>query len=189
MIHFNLLPWREARRRERQRTFVASMLLAALLGLAVVVLVSCWNAGKLAAQTERHTLLAAENALLDVRIREIAGLRQEIEALKARQKAVENLQANRNQPVYLMDEMTALVPAGVVLKSMHQADNITVTGYAQSNERVSEFLRNLGSQGRWLTKPELVEIKSATLGQGKDQRKVFEFTLTIGWVRAAGERS
>lgn len=189
MIHFNLLPWREARRRERQRAFVASMLLAAVLGLAVVMLVSFWNAGKLAAQTERHTLLAAENALLDVRIREIAGLRQEIEALKARQKAVENLQSNRNQPVYLMEEMTALVPAGVVLKSLRQADNITVTGYAQSNERVSEFLRNLGSHGRWLTQPELVEIKSATLGQGKDQRKVFEFTLTIGWVRATRERS
>lgn len=189
MILFNLLPWREARRRERQRSFVASMLLAAVLGMAIVVLVSLWNAGKLAAQAERHTLLAAENALLDVRIREIAGLRQEIDALKARQKAVETLQANRNQPVYLMDEMTALVPPGVVLKSMRQADNITVTGYAQSNERVSEFLRNLGSHGRWLTQPELVEIKSATLGQGRDQRKVFEFTLTVGWVRAARERS
>ena len=124
-----------------------------------------------------------------MRIREIAGLRQEIDALRARQKAVETLQANRNQPVYLMDEMTALVPAGVVLKSLRQADNITITGYAQSNERVSEFLRNLGSHGRWLTQPELVEIKSATIGQGKDQRKVFEFTLTIAWVRDAKERS
>lgn len=189
MIHFNLLPWREVRRRQRQRDFVASMLLSALLGVAVVVLVSFWNAGKLSAQAERHTLLAAENALLDGRVREIAGLRQEIEGLKARQKAVETLQANRNQPVYLMDEMTALVPAGVVLKSLRQADNIIVSGYAQSNERVSEFLRNLGKHGRWLTQPELVEIKSATLGQGKDQRKAFEFTLSIGWAPAARERS
>lgn len=189
MILFNLLPWREERRRKQQRAFVASMLLSALLGLAMVVLVSLWNAGKLAAQSERLALLAAENALLDVRIREIAGLREQIDALKARQKAVETLQANRNQPVYLMDEMTVLVPAGVVLKSLRQADNITVSGYAQSNERVSEFLRNLGKQGRWLTQPELVEIKSASFGQGKDQRKVFEFTISIAWMRALKERS
>jgi type IV pilus assembly protein PilN len=183
MILFNLLPWREERRRERQRAFVASMLLAAVLGLAVVLLLSFWNAAKLSAQAERHQLLKADIAQLDVRIREIAGLRQEIDALKARQKAVENLQANRNLPVYLMDEMTALVPVGVVLKSLRQADNILVSGYAQSNERVSEFMRNLGKQGHWLTQPELVEIKSATLGQGKDQRKVFEFTLSINWAR------
>ena len=189
MILFNLLPWREARRREQQRSFVASILLAALLGLAMVVLISLWNAGKLVAQSERIAMLKAENALLDERIREVAGLREEIDALKARQTAVETLQANRNQPVYLMDEMTALVPAGVVLKSLRQADNITVTGYAQSNERVSEFLRNLGKQGRWLTQPELVEIKSASFGQGKDQRKVFEFTVSIGWTRASRERS
>lgn len=189
MIHFNLLPWREALRRQRQRTFVASLLLAAVLGLGVVILISFWNASKLAAQRERHMLLASENALLDVRIREVAGLRQEIEALRARQKAVETLQANRNQPVYLMDEMTALVPVGVMLKSLRQADTIIVSGYAQSNERVSEFLRNLGNHGRWLAQPELVEIKSATLGQGKDQRKVFEFTLSIAWVRASKERS
>jgi type IV pilus assembly protein PilN len=67
----------------------------------------------------------------------------------------------------------------VALKSIQQTDSITLTGYAQSNARVSEFLRKLGTQAHWLVSPELIEIKSASLGQGKDSQKIFEFTLNI----------
>jgi type IV pilus assembly protein PilN len=86
-----------------------------------------------------------------------------------------------------MDEFSALVPAGVVLKSIKQADNIVVTGYAQSNARVSEFLHKLTAQGRWLVQPDLIEIKSASVGQGKDLRKIVEFTLTVGLARLSPE--
>lgn len=179
MIHVNLLPWRELRRRERKRAFVGFLMLAALLGGCLVVIVTGLNARQLAAQLDRNNLLKAENLLLDLRIKEIASLREDIEALKARQTAVETLQANRNQPVYLLDELASLVPAGVALKSIRQTDSITLTGYAQSNARVSEFLRKLGTQAHWLVNPELIEIKSASLGQGKDSQKIFEFTLNI----------
>lgn len=87
-----------------------------------------------------------------------------------------------------MDEFAALVPLGVVLKSIKQTDNIVVTGYAQSNARVSEFLRQLTAQGRWLGQPDLIEIKSANIGQGKDLRKIVEFTLTVSLARPSSER-
>ena len=187
MIRFNLLPWRDASRRQRKRDFAGFLMLAALLGVAMVLVVSALNASALADQAGRMGMLKTENALLDTRISEIAGLRQDIETLRARQTAVETLQSNRNQPVYLMDEFSALVPAGVVLKSIKQADNIVVTGYAQSNARVSEFLRKLNAQGRWLVQPDFIEIKSASVGQGKDLRKIVEFTLTVGLARPSPE--
>ncbi len=188
MINVNLLPWRELRRRERKRAFAGFLMLAALLGGLVVAIVTGLNASQLAAQLERNNLLKTENLLLDLRLKEIASLREDIEALKARQAAVETLQANRNQPVYLMDELASLVPAGVALKSIRQADNITLTGYAQSNARVSEFLRKLGTQARWLIRPELIEIKSASLGQGRDSQKIVEFTLNISLASQPQER-
>jgi type IV pilus assembly protein PilN len=188
MIRFNLLPWRDAQRRERKRAFNGNLLLAALLGFIVVLVVSGLNAASLADQSERHALLDAEIAVLDKSIREIASLRQDIDTLKARQSAVETLQANRNQPVYLMDELASLVPSGVILKSIKQADTIIISGYAQSNARVSELLRNLGTQAHWLTQPELVEIKSASYGQGKDARKIFEFNLSVSLARTPLER-
>jgi type IV pilus assembly protein PilN len=87
-----------------------------------------------------------------------------------------------------MDELASLVPSGVILKSIKQADTIIISGYAQSNARVSELLRNLGTQAHWLTQPELVEIKSASYGQGKDARKIFEFNLSVSLARTPLER-
>lgn len=155
------------------------LLLSALAGAAVVVSVMLHTANLLDDQASRNAMLAEENRRLDQRIGEIATLNDEITALKARQSAVENLQARRNYSVYLFDELASLVPSGVMLKSVKQSGPIVVAGYAQSNARVSEFLRNLSAQARWLTRPELIEIKSAIYGQGKDARKIFEFSLKL----------
>jgi type IV pilus assembly protein PilN len=101
--------------------------------------------------------------------------------LKARQQAVEDLQADRNQPVYLMDELAQQVPEGVYLKSFKQdGQRVLLNGYAQSNERVSEFLRNLSNNSAWLERPDLIEIRSVNLGQGKDAKKIFDFTINVG---------
>jgi type IV pilus assembly protein PilN len=117
--------------------------------------------------------------MLDRRLQEIKNLRQDIDALKARQSAVENLQSDRSLPVRLFDELTNRVPSGVVLKSIKQTDHLVLTGMAQSNGRVSELLRNLAESSSTLGQAELVEIKAASLGQGKELKKVYEFNVTI----------
>ena len=179
MIEFNLLPWREAQRREQRRLFNGLLVLSALCGLMVVLLVSAWNAAQLSTQHGRNALLQSENKILESRLREIKGLQQDINALKARQHAVESLQSDRARPVHLLDELTTRVPSGVALKSIKQTDHLVLTGLAQSNARVSELLRNLSQSSPWFGKAELVEIKAASLGQGKEARKVYEFNVTI----------
>lgn len=181
MIRINLLPHREEKRRQRKAAFVRLLALASLAGLAIAVAYATFVGAKISDQNQRNDFIRAENAKLDAQIKEIATLKQEIEALQARQQAVEDLQSDRNQPVYLMDELVKQVPEGIYLRSFKQDNQrVAVTGYAQSNERVSELLRNLSNNSPWLERPDLIEIRLANLGQGKDARKVFDFTVNVG---------
>ena len=137
------------------------------------------------AQQARNDFLKAEIGRLEVQIKDIAMLRAEIEALKARQKAVEGLQTDRNTPVYLLDELVKQTPEGVYLTSVKQSGNVVlVSGMAQTNERVSEFLRNTLYNSPWLERPELVEIKTAAPAPGaaaaaRDQRRLNEFSMRL----------
>ena len=105
----------------------------------------------------------------------------EIASLRARQQAVENLQADRNLPVYLLNEIVRQLPEGVFLSSLRQQNlSVTITGTAQSNERVSELLRNFSYNSPWLTKPELVEIVAGNMALSpRDQRRVANFTMRV----------
>lgn len=181
MVKINLLPHREEKRRQRKNFFVVMLAAAAVLGGVVVLAVGGFYAAKIANQTQRNDFIKGENAKLDIQIKEIATLKEEIEALKARQQAVEDLQSDRNQPVYLMDELVKQVPEGVYLKSFKQeGQRVVLNGFAQSNERVSELLRNLGNNSPWLERPDLVEIRATNVGQGKDAKKIFDFTVNVG---------
>lgn len=185
MIKINLLPHREAKRKQKKAAFLALLILCAILGATVVLAVGGYNARRLSIQTERNRVIKAALTELDKKIVEIATLKQEIEALKARQQAVEDLQGDRNQPVYLMDELLKQTPAGVYLKAFKQeGQRVSVIGAAQSQERVSEFLRNLASRSPWLERPDLIEVRSAVLGQGTSVKKVVEFTLFVSIKRA-----
>jgi len=180
MIRINLLPHREAKRKQKQKAFVAMLVLGGLLGAAVVLLVGGWNASRIAIQEQRNLALKNENAKLDKKIKDIATLKEEIEALKSRQQAVEDLQGDRNQPVYLLDELVRQTPDGVFLKSVKQdGQRVFLNGVAQSQERVAELLRNLSGQSPWLEAPDLTEVKAATVTQNKAARKVVEFTLAV----------
>lgn len=181
MIRINLLPHREEKRKQRKKEFVAMMLLSAIVGALIVIAVGGYFSSQLSEQEQRNTFIKNENARLDEEIKEVASLKQEIEALKARQQAVEDLQGDRNQPIYLMDELAQQVPEGVYLKSFKQdGQRVLLNGYAQSNERVSELLRNLGNHSPWLERPDLIEIRSVGIGQGKDAKRVFEFSINAG---------
>ncbi|NVD99646.1 PilN domain-containing protein [Massilia sp. BJB1822] len=180
MIRINLLPHREEKRKQRKAAFFALLTLGGLLGVALVLLVGGYNARAIAIQDQRNEVLKKAIVELDKKIATIATLKQEIEALKARQQAVEDLQGDRNQPVYLLDELVKQTPSGVYLKGFKQdGQRVTVGGYAQSQERVSELLRNLAGASPWLEKPDLIEVRAANLAQGKSTKKVVEFNLIV----------
>jgi type IV pilus assembly protein PilN len=180
MIRINLLPHREEKRKQKKAAFFAMLALGGVVGVGIVLLVGGYNARAISIQEQRNQVLKTAIVELDKKIAEIATLKQEIEALKARQQAVEDLQGDRNQPVYLLDELVTQTPPGVYLKGFRQeGQKVAVNGFAQSQERVSELLRNLAGVSPWLEKPDLVEVKSTGLGQGKSARKVVEFNLNV----------
>ncbi len=189
MILINLLPHREEKRRQRRRSFFA--------GLGASVVVGVLAAGTwfmvlqqmTAAQQVRNDFLAAEIKRLEGQIKDIANLKSEIDGLKARQGAVEDLQTNRNVPVYLLDELVKHTPEGIYLTSIKQTgEQVMVTGVAQTNERVSEFLRNTQNHSKWLQKPELVEIKLVALTPStgsREQRRLFDFSMRVSLTKPA----
>lgn len=182
MILINLLPHREASRKRRKETFYAALGAAALLGGLIAGAAYVWYQAQISGQQSKNTYLQSEIKKLEVDIKEISTLQAEITALRARQQAVEDLQGNRNLPVHLLNELVKQLPDGVYLTSMKQDNQIvTLQGMAQSNERVSELLRNLGNNSPWLVKPELVEITAANVSlSARDQRRVASFTMRIG---------
>lgn len=180
MIKINLLPHREEKRQQKKHDFYTLLVLASIIGVVIIIAVGIFNATEILVQNQRNHLIKAENDKLDEEIKEIATLREEIDGLKARQQAVEDLQGDRNQPVYLLSELVTQTPEGIYLKSVKQdGQRVVLSGYAQSNERVSEYLKNLNGHSDWLSKPELVVINAVGLGQGKAARKVFEFTVNV----------
>jgi len=181
VILINLLPHREAARKRRKEAFQVTMFLAVVVGLLVAALVYWWFQSRIENQQDRNAYLSSQIAVLDKQIKEIAGLEGEINALRERQKAVEALQANRNLPVHLLNELVRQLPEGVYISSIKQNGlQVEMKGVAQSNERVSEVLRNLSGNTAWFAKPDLKEIVASTVALSpKDQRKVVNFNLSF----------
>ena len=188
MILVNLLPHREEKRRLRKRAFFVSLALCAMGGLAIVGLWYSVLQQLTSAQESRNAFLTGEIKKLDLQIADIANLRAEIDALKARQKAVEDLQTDRNVPVHLLNELVRQTPEGVFITSIKQTGQVVaVNGIAQTNERVSEFIRNTLYNSPWLEKPELVEIKAAAATTaGREQRRLFDFSMRVTLKRQQG---
>lgn len=187
MILINLLAHREALRKQKRVFFFVTLGVSALVGGLMCGAVYAWYQSQISSQKDKNTLLKKEITKLDSQIKDIAGLQQEIAALRARQSAVEELQANRNMPVFLMSELVKQLPDGVYINSLKQ-DNQTllVSGVAQSNERVSELLRNLANNSPVLYRPELVEITAATASiSARDQRRVSHFSMRMSIKRAS----
>ncbi len=189
MILINLLPHREATRKRKRELFFIALGIAALTGVLLCGAVYSWYQAQISGQQGKNTFLKTEITRLESQIKEIAGLQQEIAALRARQNAVEDLQGNRNLPVYLLNELVKQLPDGVYLNSMKQDNQVVLlTGVAQSNERVSELLRNLGNNSVWLTKPELVEITASSIAlSARDQRRVSSFSMRVALKRASDQ--
>lgn len=187
MILINLLPHREEARKRRKEAFQATMFASFLLGLAIAGAIYWWFQIMITDQQNKNAFLQQEIKVLEGQIKEIASIEDEIAALRARQKAVEDLQSDRNLPVHLLSELVKQLPDGVYVTAIRQAgQTITMQGMAQSNERVSELLRNLASNTPWLAKPELAEITASTVALSqRDQRRVSAFNLRFQLVRAS----
>ena len=187
MILINLLPHREAARKRRREAYQATMVVSALLGLVIAGLIYWWFQMMISDQQDRNAFLKREITVLEGQIKEIATLEGEITALRARQKAVEDLQSDRNLPVHLLNELVKQLPDGVYITSLKQeGEMVTMQGMAQSNERVSEMLRNFTDNTPWFSKPELVEIVAANVAlTPRDQRRVAAFTLRFRLVRSS----
>ena len=187
MILINLLPHRETARKQQRNAFNVSLGIAALVGTLVAAGIFLWLQALISDQQRQNLILQNEIKRFDAQIKDIAGLEAEITALRARQQAVEDLQADRNLPVHLLSELVRQLPDGVYIASMRQDNQlVTLQGSAQSNERVSELLRHLANNTPWFSKPELVEIVAGSVAlSARDQRRVSNFTIRVRLVRSS----
>jgi type IV pilus assembly protein PilN len=187
MIRVNLLAHREERRKAQRRQLVFLAVISAALGGAIWLAVHGVIAGYVSLQNERNEFLKRENAKLDKEIEEIRKLRDEIQALLARKQIIEALQTDRARAVELLDQLVRQTPDGVYIKSMKQTGlKVNITGYAQSNARVSTLMRNLqASPIVEVTQlsPQLVEIKASQV----NKKRLSEFNLNFILKRPAVE--
>ena len=187
MILINLLPHRESARKRRRELFFVLLGACASAGLIVAAAIFLWFSTAVTSQEKTNIAIETEIKVLEDQIKDIAGLETEISALRARQQAVEDLQSDRNLPVHLLTELVNQLPDGVYITRMVQADQqVSINGIAQSNERVSELLRNLANNTPWFSKPELVEIVAGTIAVSpREQKRVSNFTIKVRLVRSS----
>jgi type IV pilus assembly protein PilN len=178
----NLLPHREEARKRARQHFTVVSFGTAVVGAALGFLIYQFYERQIVMQNERNEFLQAEIKKLDKDIADINELKNQIQALLARKTIIETLQTDRAQTVYLLDQMVRQMPEGVYLKTMRQqGQRVHLTGYAQSNARVSTLMRNIEASP-WLQNPVLVEVKAATT---VDKKRVSEFTMFLDLKRAA----
>ena len=175
MARINLLPWREERRKARQKEFVGMLGLAVLAGILLSILIYSFYTGRVSNQTARNDFLRQAITKVDGEIKEIDALDQKKAKLLARKEVIEQLQANRSQMVHLFDSLVRTIPDGVALTAIKQeGDILTLSGRSQSNARVSTYMRNLESSG-WMSKPDLNIIEAKEGNPGLP----YEFTLKV----------
>ena len=183
MIRINLLPHREEKRKLRRQQFIVLSALSAGLALALTGLIWIAINSQIENQNGRNKYLKDEITKLDKQIDEISKIREETQSLLSKKQVVEGLQSYRSEPVYLLDQMLRQLPEGLYIKTIKQTGiKINVTGYAQSNARVSAFMRNIQASP-YLENPELVEIKAVTL----NGQRANEFSLNFTVKRAKQE--
>ncbi|MDH5408994.1 MAG: PilN domain-containing protein [Gammaproteobacteria bacterium] len=160
MAHINLLPWRSDRRQEQQRQLMTITGLSAVLMVLIVLAAHLEISRQISSQNARNNYLQSQIANVDQQLTEISNLEKAKQNLLDRMKIIQRLQENRPEIVHLFDELARQIPDGIHLKKFTQQDkSLTIEGIAQSNARVSAFMRNIDSSS-WLGNPKLDVIKS-----------------------------
>jgi type IV pilus assembly protein PilN len=160
MPQINLLPWRDELRKRREKEFIITAVIAALLMGGVVLGVHLHYESRIAYQNQRNQFIETEITALDKKIKEIENLKKERDRLMARTNVIQNLQSGRPEVVHVFDELVTTLPDGVYYTKVAQKGRgLNLQGVAQSNARVSSLMRSLDTS-TWFTNPSLVEIKS-----------------------------
>ncbi len=187
MARINLLPWRAERRKQRQQQFYTMLGAAAIIAVLAVFGLKMYYDSLIESQQARNAYLQQEITAVEAKIKEIDELDRKRASLLQRKQVIEQLQASRSQMVHLFDELVRTIPEGVRLTSIKQAgDLLTLEGLAQSNARVSSYIRALEGSG-WMSHPDLSIIEA----KGADRNMPYIFNLKVTLVRpkAQGEES
>lgn len=175
MARINLLPWREELRKQRQQEFIVALVAALAITGVVVGLVHMNIAGRIEYQNSRNDYVQQQIKLVEKKIREIQDLEKQKKQLIARMKVIEQLQRNRPEIVHLFDELVKLTPEGLHLTTLRQSGaQLVMEGNAQSNARVSAFMRNL-DKSDWFDNPTL-EVIQTMAGKGVSRKFVLSVT-------------
>ena len=165
MPRINLLPWREEQRQEQTRQFATITVLSMALTGAIIFMVHVMFNNQIEHQKYRNKILQDEIATLDASLKQIDALEDTKEQLLARMDVIQSLQQQRPQIVHLFDDFVRTVPEGIYLRDIKQeGDQLTIQGVAESNGRVSAYMRNIDSSD-WMSTPKLkvIETKAGTL--------------------------
>ena len=183
MIRINLLPHREeAKKAKREQFYVLTGLVSVLAALIVFAIYTLID-GQINLQAGNNDFLKQEIAVLDKQLDQNKRLKEQTQALLSRKQVIENLQRDRGETVYLLSEMVKQVPEGVYIRTLKQESlKVSLTGYAQSNARVSALMRNIDASP-WLEKPQLIEVKAGVL----NGRRINEFSMTFELTRAKSD--
>ena len=175
MPHINLLPWREEERRRKQKEFINIAVGAGVVMLGVIVLVHLQVAGMISNQDNRNKFMDEQIAIVDKEIEEINSLEKEKAALLARMKVIQELQGTRPVIVHIFDEIAKNLPEQAYLIDVKRTGkSINLEGVADSNDYVSQLMRNL-NESPWLTNPKLTVIESGK----KEYPDASWFQLTV----------
>ncbi|MFO1419087.1 MAG: PilN domain-containing protein [Methylotetracoccus sp.] len=160
MPHINLLPWRAELRAQQKKDFLTRAVLAMVLTAVLMFAVHLKVDRVIEGQQYRNDFLQSEIRLLDQKIKEIQDLDVKKRRLVARMEVIQELQVSRPEMVHLFDELSRTVPDGVSLVELSQnAKRLVINGVAQSNARVSAYMRNLEASP-WLADPMLHVIEN-----------------------------
>lgn len=177
MARINLLPWREQYREEKKKEFLTILGLVAAASAVVAFLWISFVNGQIDNQRSRNTLLQTELRKLEERVKEIEALREKRKAMIARMEVIQNLQGKRPAIVHVFDQFVQALPDGVYVTSLKRTGSrIALEGVAESNQRVSSFMRNL-DKSEWFTGPNLTKVVSG--GDLGEQSSRFTMTVKI----------
>lgn len=160
MANINLLPWREELRKEQTNQFLTMMGIGLAITAAIIIVIHINIAGMINHQDGRNKILQDEIQRLDIELMKIQGLEDTKAKLLSRMEIIQSLQQKRPQIVHLFDEVVRTIPEGLHITEIKQTgDSVTIHGIAESNGRVSAFMRNIDNS-EWMTKPRLQVIES-----------------------------
>ena len=173
MAHINLLPWREELRKQKQKEFISTSTISAVLAGVLVLVAHLYVNGKIEYQKQRNNYIQTEIDILNKRIGRIQELESMKQGLLARMNVIQDLQSSRPESVHMMDELVRSLPDGVFLNLFKQRNkNLTMEGIAQSNARVSDYMRNIDTS-EWFSDPHLDLIRTTE----SNRRRIANFTL------------